>query len=150
MYDALRWRAMEESNFRQRFWRPQLCHLTNRPFFYMCIGLFTLIFYTKCSINSYASPEMASKKSRLILPSFDYSCKIAGRVARLKSDAYFLASLNTTCLRSLALYFLSSILRSTSFLFLRVQYVSPVDLFFIWMSLSCRAIKLYKNWINTL
>ncbi len=23
---------MEESNFRQRFWRPQLCHLTNRPY----------------------------------------------------------------------------------------------------------------------
>ena len=24
-------RAIEESNLGQRFWRPQLCHLTNRP-----------------------------------------------------------------------------------------------------------------------
>jgi len=51
--------------------------------------------------------------------------------------SYFFASLKTTCLRSFALYFLYSILRSTPFLFLRVQYTSPVDLFLSWISDFC-------------
>ena len=50
---------------------------------------------------------------------------------------YFFASLKVMCLRSFLLYFLSSILRSTFFLFLRLQYTSPVSLFLSWMSRSC-------------
>ena len=43
------------------------------------------------------------------------------RAQAKKRNRYFLASLKVTCLRSLAEYFLYSTLRSTSFLFLRVQ-----------------------------
>ncbi len=52
-------------------------------------------------------------------------------------SSYFFASLNATRLRSFLLNFFNSIFRSTFFLFLVVQYTSPVCLFRIGISLSC-------------
>ena len=116
-------RAIEESNLGQRFWRPQLYHLTNRPL---------------------------PKKDSVILPFFDPSCKILFIFSAL-FFAYFFASLKTTCFLNFLLYFLSSILRSTSFLFLRVQYTSPVALFFNCMSCDCFAMVFdYLNEVSTI
>ncbi len=56
-------------------------------------------------------------------------------------DCYFFDSLNITCFRSFALYFLSSTLRVTSFRFLRVQYTSPVAACLSIMSWSCDIVR---------
>jgi hypothetical protein len=61
-----------------------------------------------------------------------------------KTNDYFLLSLKETRLRSFFEYFFNSIFRSTFFLFLEVQYTSPVCLFFSWINLSWDII-LYLN-----
>lgn len=55
----------------------------------------------------------------------------------LRALFYFLVSLKATRFRSFLLYFLSSIFRSTFFLFLEVQYTSPLSLFLNGINLSC-------------